>query len=75
MTTTKTKKASKLTRFDQIHQDIRAGVKGRDGKAVVDDYVEAIRALIGALGKQEAMRLHAQCGMLITVATAKEEKK
>lgn len=75
MTGMKTKKAPKLTRFDQIHQDIRKSVSGREAKVHLDSYVEAIRLLIAGFGKQEAMRLHVQSGMLITVATAKEEKK
>ncbi len=68
-----TKKTPKPNRLEEFHQDVRKTIKGKDGKAAVDDFAAAVHALVAAFGKTEAMMLHAKYGMLITLA--KEEKK
>lgn len=67
------KKPQKLTKSQACHQEIRNTVKGRDGKAALDDFVSAVDALVDSFGKKDAMQLYVRCGMLITMA--KEEAK
>ena len=56
------------TKSEILHQDMRAAIKGREGKQAVDEFVAAIHSLIDALGKQDAMSLFVKAGILTTLA-------